>query len=148
MKYLKTFLLFAFIGLTACVQAGTKNYPVTLSSNFEKIYDSGQSLVLYSYEDDSLSSEAYADWDAYLNDFKKGHGKSYFYSKVTNNEFESIPSGTSEFTLFLKKGHPTLLYDGFIVEPQVYTAVHRKFSKETLTNVDNAFMPNEISNIK
>lgn len=147
MRYLKLFSIFylcVFMGLVACTHVDNKFHPIALSDDFEKIYDSGQPLILYSYRDDVVLSEAYADWEAYLNDFKQGTGQNYFYSKVESDEFKSIVSGSTEFTLFLKKGYPVFLYDGFIVEPQVYTAIRKMLSKEPLTNVDRAFMPEKI----
>jgi len=150
MKYLRQFLLFFLcvcMTLMACTQAHDKNndfLPILLSDDLKKIYDSGQSLILYSHRDEVVKSEAYADWDAYLNEFQQEVGQSYFYSKVAREDFEVIISGATEFTLFLKKGYPIFIYDGFIVEPQVYTAIHRKFSNKSLTDVDRAFLPEEI----
>jgi hypothetical protein len=150
MKYVKLFLfsnLLVFFGFVGCAQLDYKNngaLPIALSDDLQKVYDSGQSLILFSYRDEVVLSEAFADWEAYLSDFRQQDGQSYFYSKVGREEFVSIVSGVTEFTLFLKKGYPVFLYDGFIVEPQVYTAVHRKFSKEPLREVDIAFMPEEI----
>ncbi|MCF6323111.1 MAG: hypothetical protein L3J89_02105 [Gammaproteobacteria bacterium] len=141
------FYLCVCMNLMSCVQADTKNnkfLPIPLSDDLKEIYDSGQSLVLYSYRDEVVLSEAYADWEAYLNDFKQGTGKNYFYLKLASKGLEPIIYGATEFTLFLKKDYPVFLYDGFIVEPQVYTAIHRKFSQKSLTDIDRAFMPEEI----
>ena len=144
---LALFNLFFLAGLVACAQVDDNKSsapPFPLPAELEKVYDAGQTLILYAYQDEVIKSEAYADWEAYLNDFKQGVGKQAFYSKVPAAQFKSAVAGATEFTLFLKKGFPAFLYDGLIVEPQVYSAVHRVFSKEPLRDIDRAFMPEEI----
>ena len=153
MKYIKVILCYLClcVNIIACAQTTTQDSeitPIALSDSMKKLYHSGQFLILYSYRNQVIDSEAYADWNSYLSEFKQQEGKNNLYYKVAPKDFEAVIAGATEFTLFLKKGYPVYIYDGFIVEPQVYTSVHRKFSNEILTDIDKAFLPDKINDNK
>lgn len=147
MKNLKLYLLIFTGTLLSLVGCATKDInlgSIVLSEEHKQVYESGQPLVLYAYGDETQSSEAYADWAAYLNGFEQSEGQKYFFDRVKNVDFPVIGTNVDEFTLFIKKGYPVYYYQGFVVEPQVYTAIDNKFSAKELTAVDLAFIPKEL----
>jgi len=83
-------------------------------------YESGKSLLLFAYSNDISAFEAYTDWAAYLNDFKQSQGNNFLFIRVVKADLNIKLSESDEFTLFEKKGYTSYLYEGLIVEPQVY----------------------------
>ena len=141
-------LLLTCLFISGCAQAVEKEEAILLGyvpDTAQKVYQSGRSILLFSYREAIITSEAYADWQAYLNDFIQGEGKDFFYSIVETGYLKPLIPDVKEFTLFLKKGYPLYFYSGLIVEPQVYTAVYKRFTDQPLTGVDRAFLPRELS---
>lgn len=149
MKYLRAVIypaLAAAISLVviSCGQNFEKSedpIPSSLPKTVKQAYEDGRSIVLFSYREEITNSEAFADWGSYLEDFKEGKGSHFYYSKVNADKLRTPTPEAEEFTLFLKKGYPTYLYEDLIVEPQVYTAVYKRYSGLELDDVDRAFLP-------
>lgn len=117
-------------------------------ADISKDLKNGLSVIVFQMTNKDKSSEQYADWSAYLNDFiasKPGKYKVYetnaaFNKKLTNSEISS----NSDFTIFIKQDSETYYYDGVIVEPMVYMAVDNQFNKKKVTDMDRAFMPDAV----
>jgi hypothetical protein len=109
-----------------------------LDGSSKAAYEQGRPLLLFAYRDGIRSTEAYADWAAYLNDFKADASAAFYFQRTDAEALKSvlpdIPDAT-EFSVFLKKGMPAYLYEGLIVEPRVYTAVERVYRKQSLRPV-------------
>ena len=122
--------------------------PNTLHTDIVTDYNNGQSILLFAYNNAFTSTEAYADWATYLNDFKQTTGAKFKFHRIKTDSLKSaIPdiSGISEFSVFIKKGAPSYLYKDFIVEPQVYTAVFHVYNQKKLTVEDKNFLPKTVS---
>lgn len=96
-------------------------------------------------DNSDLSSEQYADWSVYLNDFAASKGTEYAFHP-SKDEFNALLernglSALDEYTVFMKKGKATYYYDGVIVEPMVYVAVDKSYAQQPLTDMDEAFLP-------
>lgn len=143
MIFTRTFFLLSLLllsGPAACGQAEKQTSPKSVYD----AYQSGKSVILFSYNEKDKNTEAFADWEAYLIDFKQGNGHNYIYIKVGAEALGDINPKPTEFTLFLKKDFPIYYYDSFIVEPQVYHAVHKVYTSIPLEDVDRAFLPENI----
>lgn len=122
--------------------------PSTLNANILTEYNNGHAIIIFAYSDTTTTTEAYADWAAYLNDFKSTTGEEFKFHRIERDELKStIPdiSNISEYSVFIKKGFPSYLYKDFIVEPQVYTAVFHDYNQEELTTEDKNFLPGVIT---
>ena len=121
--------------------------PATLEATITTAYDRGAALLLFAYDDGIAGTEAYADWSAYLNDVNTQSKAVFQIFRVKPNALvTAIPMTRelTEFTVFLKKGMPTYLYEDLIVEPQVYTAVEHVYEELPITNENKAFLPEEV----
>lgn len=146
-KFVTTLLVVFLFGCTNSVESvqPALTLPSSLDKNIHAAYNEGKSILLFSSQNGR--GEAYADWAAYLNDFKEKAGSDFIMKRVTPNlinDFASDSSAITEFSLFVKKGKPSLLYEGMILEPQVYIAVKHFYDGLPLTSEDNAFLPDEI----
>jgi hypothetical protein len=137
-----------FVGTEACsIQVKEHDdapFPGSLSEEARKAYRNGQIVLLFTFRESIRDSEAYADWAAYLNDFKSGDGASFYIAEVSGKDWQLLGIEEKEFSLFFKKGYPSYIYEGLILEPQVYMAVDKRYSDQTLSDMDNAFLPDEL----
>lgn len=108
----------------------------------------GQVVVIYQMENIDKTSEQYADWAYYLNDFAIEHSASYQFhpanqavnEKIGNNQIDT----TDSYTLFLKEGDVSYFYPGVIVEAMVYFAVDQAYAGSTSNDVRD-FLPSEVT---
>jgi len=121
--------------------------PKSLPPEIRQAYASGSPLVLFAYRDAIKDSESYADWAAYLNDFKEDKGTNFVFFRLSPSHLAAIIPKAEEFTLFVKKGHAAYFYAGLIVEPQIYTSVYKIYTKAPLNRMDNAFLPETLSSM-
>jgi hypothetical protein len=118
-KRIILFTCFSFLGsMSACAVQ-------TCDSD----YDSGKTVVYIINADENATSEQYADWSHYLNEFSASQGKDYVFKKVTSQKLEGIFENAAAYKkpysmIFIKKGRPNLFHEGAIVEPQVYQYVY------------------------
>jgi len=138
------FLILAIIsGCGNSDSSETKND--TLLSNIEKNLDQGKGIIVYQMTNNDKSSEQYADWASYLNDFTSSQTFNYVVyesSKELNTQFINEQANvTGSYTLFLKRGKPTYFYDGVIVESMVYMAVDEIYSNGALPPMFQVFLP-------
>lgn len=114
----------------------------SVSDNAVEAYQSGNMLILYAYNDDAVDSEAFFDWQSYLNDFVANADVNAFAERIDPSGSNLMTTlSSSEFTVFLKQGFPTYYYPDFIVEPQVYTAVETVYQEKGLSVENKAFLP-------
>lgn len=136
------------LSLTACginSRVATDNpIPNNLSSETIATYNNGKGILLFKFEESAIDSEAYADWAEYLNEFKSANNSDFLIHEINNQEKAALNIATNEFTIFLKRGYPSYFYNGYIVEPQVYTAVHKVYTKQELSSMDKSFLPEEL----
>ena len=142
------FLLSLCLNLSACVQSPKKTIlPAELSSEIRAAYEAGQAILLYRFDPLGFDSEAYADWHAYLTDFKKAEGNEFFTQEIDATVLQKLVPDSKEeidFSLFIKKGQPSYLYPDVILEPQIYLAVFHVYSGNATTDEDAAFMPPKV----
>lgn len=142
------FLFGLILSLGACGQHAEKpELPENLSQDIKDAYDNDQAILLYYFTPKTKGTEAYADWSAYLDDFKRSLGADFYIRSFDISELRSLVKNTSsveDFSLFLKDGHPTYLYPDVILEPQVYRAVFHSYSGQPITDEDRAFMPEKV----
>jgi hypothetical protein len=142
------FILSLLISLTACAlnSVGIKNTPIIsyLSDKSMVAYERGEGVLLFSFSKNTLDTEAYADWAEYLNDFKLNTPSGLTILEITSKEKSALNSNLQDFSVFLKKGYPSYLYDGLIVEPQVYTAVYKRYTDQELSQMDESFLPDPL----
>lgn len=108
----------------------------------------GLAVIVYQMKNSDKASEQYADWAGYLNDFVDSRSSTYrvypadaeFFLRLANKKIDT----SGDFTVFMKKGSPGYFYQGVIVEPMVYFAVDRSYSKTSLSAMDKAFLPERI----
>ena len=136
------------LSLTACginSRVATDNSILNnLSSETIASYNNGKGVLLFKFEESAIGSEAYADWAEYLNEFKSANKSDLLIHEINNQEKEASNIATNEFTVFIKRGYPSYFYDGYIVEPQVYTAVHKVYAEQKLSDIDKSFLPEEL----
>ncbi|WP_185231642.1 hypothetical protein [Teredinibacter franksiae] len=141
-------LIFLAVTVSGCSvhepSSANINASIFGSPELQQRYDLGKPIVLFSYSEDISATEAYADWAAYLNEFKQEQGDGFLFIRVVKADFNIQLGDEDEFTLFVKKGYPNYLYQGLIVEPQVYGAVAKRYSDTALSGMDRAFMPEEV----
>lgn len=94
------------------------------------------------------TSEQYADWAAYLNEFSSSKPDTYRFYKTNvafNKKLNKHKANIeNSYTLFLKKGKPDYFYEGVIVEMAVYMTVDFAYTGKPLTPMHEAFLPVEI----
>lgn len=135
-----------------CLSACTKNsqkpeLPTALNPEIRTAYETGQAILLYHFNPQSTHSEAYADWYAYLEDFKHSEGKDFYIQAIDASLLPKlIPKIelVNDFSLFIKKNLPSYLYPAVILEPQIYQAVVHMYTKQPLTKQDWAFIPEQV----
>ena len=149
MKNIKGLLISCLLfSLTACSinsrEVTGNAMPNNLSSESITAYQNGKGILLFKFEDSAIDSEAYADWAEYLNEFKSANNSDFLINEINRQEKAALNIETTEFTIFLKKGYPSYFYDGYIVEPQVYTAVHKVYTEQELSSMDKSFLPEKL----
>lgn len=141
-------LLLIFLVTAACAQKPKDTVlPASIAPEIVNAYKSGQAILLYRFNG-SEASEAYADWQSYLQDFKLIDGKGFYIQAIDTDTLASLTPNsaqTKDFSLFIKKGSPSYLYSDVIVEPQVYLAVTHAFAGQKLNGEDRAFIPKQVS---
>lgn len=147
-KFNKVLFLSFLFTITACDMdsEAVKNTSVTnyLSTKSMAAYENGESVLLFSLSKNTRDTEAYADWAEYLNDFKLNPPSKFSILEITPKEKSALNSNLQDFSVFLKKGYPSYLYDGLIVEPQVYTAVYKRYTDQELSQMDESFLPDPL----
>ncbi|MFT6188763.1 MAG: hypothetical protein ACJAW8_000581 [Oleispira sp.] len=136
--------------MTACSLNSVDSNTIhnTLSGNAKVAYKDEKGVILFSYDKSSQDSEAYSDWAEYLNEFSRHNNSNFSIQEITTTEKTAFNISPNQFTLFIKQGYPSYLYHGFIVEPQVYTAVKKKYMKQELSNMDKSFLPEELHSFR
>ena len=146
----KVFIFLTFIIASGCANSDIPKTDIdTLLSNIEQDIKQGKVVIVYQMKNTDKTSEQYADWATYLNDFMKAKAdtyKTYSANKSFNTKLSTIKINTdSNYTVFLKQGKTSYYYDGVIVEPMVYIAIDNKYSEKALSGMDNAFLPDVIN---
>ncbi|MFT5658867.1 MAG: hypothetical protein ACI9KN_002148 [Gammaproteobacteria bacterium] len=121
----------------------------TLLTTISQQLQQGKIVVIYQMRNDDKSSEQYADWASYLNDFATAHAADYRFhavNKALNEKLAScgIEVSATSYSLFLKQASPGYFYEDVIVEPMVYMAVDQAYGG-LLTDEFSAFLPDEVS---
>ncbi|PCK08995.1 MAG: hypothetical protein COA42_06165 [Alteromonadaceae bacterium] len=141
-------LLSIFLVTSACAHKPKDAVlPTSIAPAITNAHKTGQAILLYRYSG-SEASEAYADWQGYLQDFKLTDGKEFYIQAIDTETLLSLTPNatqTEDFSLFIKKGSASYLYDDIIVEPQVYLAVVHAFAGQKLNEEDRAFIPEQVS---
>lgn len=136
------------IAISACgiVSTHIKDNAIvnSLSVESQNSYNNGKGILLFSFIEAHRNTEAYADWAEYLNEFKFDSKSEFLIHQIEGQTKVALNIKTDEFSIFLKEGYPTYFYDGLIVEPQVYTAVYKVYSKQELSGMDKSFLPEEL----
>ena len=126
----------------------TKELNLEATLDAKVAYKDEKGVILFSYDKSSQDSEAYSDWAEYLNEFSRHNNSNFSIQEITTTEKTAFNISPNQFTLFIKQGYPSYLYHGFIVEPQVYTAVKKKYMKQELSNMDKSFLPEELHSFR
>jgi len=145
----KVFILLAFIIASGCANSGTpSSHSDKLLSSINESLKLGKTVIVYQMKNTDKTSEQYADWAGYLNDFasdKKDTYITYPANKAFNMKLsKSKINSEGNYTVFIKKGKPTYFYDDVILEPMVYIEIDNAFSGKKLSPMDNAFLPDAI----
>jgi len=147
---LNKFLIFlTFTIASGCANSETPSaHSDELLSSIDKSIKQGKTVIVYQMKNIDKTTEQYADWSAYLNDFMKEKAnsyKAYSANKAFNTKLSKIKTNTDRsYTVFLKREKPTYYYDDVIVEPSVYDAVDNQYSDKELSAMNNAFLPDVI----
>lgn len=125
-------------------------YEGKLNGAARQAYLAGKTLILYGYDEQFTTTEAFADWQYYFQGYVDSEGAAIFTDPISPEKLHTLVGledvGT-EFTLFIKRGYPTYFYDDFIVEPQVYQAVDAAYDGAPLSLEDHAFLPEQVQNL-
>lgn len=120
----------------------------SLLSTIHQQLTQGKIVVVYQMQNDDKSSEQYADWSSYLNDFSAMHVGNYRVYETNNALNQIIDSKqfdvNESYTLFMKAGSPSYFYEGVIVEAMVYFAVDRAYTGQLLGGY-KTFLPNVVT---
>lgn len=149
---MRLLIIFSLFFLFSCSTNSAKQSATSiislLSEQGSDRYSAGYGVVLFSYSNNIETTEAYADWASYLNDFKESNEGRWHFERVQQNDLGGINldntphlNSLSEFTVFLKKGKPVYIYSDLIVEPQVYISVKHAYDGVSLSDEDKAFLP-------
>jgi len=105
--------------------------------------------IIYKINNDDKTSEQYADWSVNLNDFTHDNPKKYIVYKASAVIDQALKSSkishSNNYTLFLKNGKPSYLYDGVIVEHMVYMANDEAYTKSSISPMSKVFLPDIIN---
>ena len=105
-------------------------------------------VVVIVNADETSDSEQYADWSHYLNEFAASVSDGFAFHKVTTDEgsLKSCPPGYREpySMIFMRRGGNSFVYEGPILEPQVYEYVRRAYRGEPIPGEIRAFRPDEV----
>ena len=141
--------LFILIGLAIVSGCANSTPSDELLSKIKKELNEGKTVIVYQMVNKDKTTEQYADWSAYLNDFSASKSKTYNFhetNKTLNAKLSKKQANISDsYTLFLKKGKSSYFYDGVILEAMVYMAVENSYANKTLSPMDQAFLPDEIA---
>ncbi len=128
------------IFITGCANSDNKDLD-EISNSLNK----GVIVIIYQMDNNDKKSEQYADWSANLNDFVHDNQKKYHVYKSSTAISQTLKSNKishpNNYTLFLKKGKPSYLYDGVIVERMVYMAIDEAYTKNSISPMSEAFLP-------
>ena len=148
-KYFKCWLIVIGAILTAVsapVILGADQVDPLLSTINQQLMD-GQIVVIYQMENDYNTTEQYADWAYYLNDFASERRASYQFhqsNRVVNDKLNRQKINTDgSYTLFIKEGEASYFYPDVILEPVVYLAVDQAYAGD-IDNDSQGFLPDEI----
>jgi hypothetical protein len=119
-----------------------------LLSSIHQQLAQGKIIVVYQMQNDDKSSEQYADWASYLNDFSSTHVDNYRIHK-TNDALNLIIASqqidvTESYTLFIKTGSSSYFYQDVIVDAMVYFAVDQAYAGHIIDG-HAAFLPDEVT---
>lgn len=144
--------IFLSLILSACNTNTVANdfpsdYMITLNDEQVKAYSNGDSILLYAYNKADFNDESYSDWSHYLNQFSEDTKGTFIIREIKSNVLASNNKNIVEenFSVFLKKGMPSYVYQGAIFESQVYTAIDNVYKARELTEEDKAFLTPEAS---
>jgi len=145
----KFFIFLTFAIASGCANSDTPSAQSNeLLSSIDESIKQGKTVIVYQMKNMDKTTEGYADWSAYLNDFMRDKAntyKAYAANKAFNTKLSKIKINTdSSYTVFLKHGKPTYYYDDVIVEPIVYIAIENKYSGNALSPMDKTFLPDVI----
>ena len=146
-KYFKCCLIIIGAILTAVsapVISGADQVDPLLSTINQQLMD-GQIVVIYQMENNDRTTEQYADWAYYLNDFASERRASYQFhqsNRAVNDKLDSQKINTGgSYTLFLKEGEASYYYPDVILEPVVYLAVDQAYAGHS-NQESRDFLPN------
>lgn len=143
----RLFILLTLAVLSSCANSDSSETDVFLS-NIKKDLAQGKTVVVYQMLNKDKTSEQYADWASYLNDFitsQVSNYKVYASDMALNTRLLNKKMNiANSYTLFLKKGKASYFYAGVIVEPMVYMAVENSYSNGAASPMLLAFLPEVI----
>ncbi len=132
-------------GYTDSPETSIDNTSDALLRNIEKDLGNGKGIIVYQMTNNDRSSEQYADWSSYLNEFTSSKTPDYVAyassEKLNAKLLNKQANVAGSYTLFFKKGKPTYFYEGVIVEAMVYMAVDNIYSNGTPSPMFQAFLP-------
>ena len=141
--------LLILIGLAIVSGCANSTPSDELLSKIQKELNEGKTVVIYQMLNKDKTSEQYADWSAYLNDYSASKAKTHTFHETNKRLNETLAkkqiNSSDSYTLFLKKGKTSYFYEGTIVESMVYIAVDKSYTNKTLSPMDQAFIPDEIT---
>ncbi len=139
MKYLYLVLL-CLINL-ACASEGNSEKP-----EIHQQWANDMAIAVIVNIDGNSTSEQYADWSHYLNEFAQEVGSEFVFYKLReiNVKFKTIKPEPYSI-LFFKKGQPAYFYQGAITEPQVYQFIRLRYSNEDIPGFLHQFSPTQVS---
>ncbi|RDH85976.1 MAG: hypothetical protein DIZ80_00440 [endosymbiont of Galathealinum brachiosum] len=145
----KIFIFLALIAVSGCANSDIPSLQTDKSiSNIDKSIRQGKIVIVYQIKNTDKTSEQYADWSAYLNDFTDNKANIYVVhntSKAFNKKLSSLNINIDgNYSVFIKQGKATYYYDSVILEPMIYIAIDNAFSGKQLSPTDKAFLPEAI----
>ena len=131
---------------TVSAMSGEELDPII--DRIHKQLSQGQVVVIYQMLNDDKTSEQYADWSGYLNDFSSTHTAGYQFYEANQHLNEILANNqidvSDSYTLFLKQGHPSYFYQGVVVEAMVYYVVDQAYAG-LLIDSYKAFLPTAVT---
>ncbi|WLQ17373.1 hypothetical protein O5O45_15785 [Hahella aquimaris] len=126
--------------LTTCLSAGCSTTNAVESNN------KNAQIQLFLQDSPMSESELYADWAAYLNDFKSAEGENLSINHALNasptlNNINLNGFKEKYSTLFVVSDHACYLYTGPILEPAVYDFIHKISTQQDIPEFLTQFSP-------
>ncbi len=132
--------------ITGCANSGALDK--IDSQNFKNLKSDlaqGKTVIIYKMNNNDETTEQYADWSSNLNDFMRDKSNIYVVYRATADIDNTLKLNNikpaDNYTLFIKNDNSSYFYKGIIVEMMVYMAIDEVYTKNKITPMAEAFLP-------